>query len=251
MLSTLRARLAATPLTLTGLGRLLLRSPGTLLWLAALVVTGVVSDQLDDSTLGDHLLAASTNLANLTHQPVQVLFDSAIWDSHSVVWLLLVLGAVSWTVERWLGTTRWFVVLFGAHVVGTLISQGAVALQIAHGLAPASAEVVLDYGVSYALAGALGVLAYRLPTRWQALYVTVALADFTFPFWAPGHDPVTFTDLGHLVALLTGLAAYRLAPAPVVVTPEAEPPLDELVADALVDDRLVLEDAVPAGSNAD
>ena len=62
---------------------------------------------------------------------------------------------------------------------------------------------------------------------------------------------MTFTDLGHLVALLTGLAAYRLAPAAVDPAVEAEPPLDELVADSLVDERWVLEDAVPAGSPTD
>lgn len=249
MLSTLRARLAASPPTPAAIGRALLRAPGTLLWLTALVVTGLVSDELDDSTLGDRLLAASTNLENLVHRPVRVLVDSAIWDSHSVVWLLLVLGAVSWTVERWLGTGRWFAVLFGAHVIGTLISQGVVALQIAHGLAPSSAAVVMDYGVSYAMAGALGVLAYRLPARWQAVYVTVALADFTAPFWLPGHAPVTFTDLGHLVALLTGLAAFRLAPRPPDPVEAADPPLDDLVADSLVDDRLLVEGAVPTTSD--
>lgn len=251
MLSTLRARLAAQPPTVATVLGGLLRAPGTLLWLTALVVTGVLGEELSDQQLGDRLLAASTNLTNLAHQPVRVLVDSALWDGHAVWWLLLVLGSVSWTVERWLGTVRWFAVLFGAHVVGTLVSQGVVAMQVAHGLAPASAEVVLDYGVSYAMAGALGILAHRFPPRWQALYVTVALADFTFPFWAPGHPPVTFTDLGHLVALLTGLAAYRLAPAAVDPTAEAEPPLDELVADSLVDERLVLEDAVPAGSPTD
>ena len=241
MLSSLRARLAGSRPTPAGLARGLLRAPGTALWLAALVVTGVLSGELDDSSLGDRLLAASTNLQNLSHRPVRVLVDSALWDSHSVVWLLLVLGAVSWTVERWLGTPRWFAVLFGAHVAGTLISQGVVAVQIAHGLAPSSAAVVLDYGVSYAMAGALGVLTYRLSPRWRVLYVTVALADFTSPFWAPGHPPVTFTDLGHLVALLTGLAAYRLASHRTEPGAPAEPPLDELVADGFEDERVLVD----------
>ena len=239
------------PRTPRRLLRALATTPGTLLWITALLVTSAVGQELSEPALGDRLLAASTDLANLSDQPVRVLVDSALWDAHPMAWLVLVLGTVSWTVERWLGTGRWFAVLFGAHVAGTLVSQGVVALQIAHGLAPTSAEVVLDYGVSYALAGALGVLAHRLPLRWQALYVTVALADFTFPFWAPGHPPVTFTDLGHLVALLTGLAAYRLVPATVDPDAAAEPPLEELVTDSLVDDRLVLEGAVPAGGPAD
>jgi hypothetical protein len=101
------------------------------------------------------------------------------------------------------------------------------------------------------MAGALGVLAHRFPPRWQALYVAVALADFTFPFWAPGHPPVTFTDLGHLVALLTGLGAYRLAPRPVGTAVDAEPPLDELVSRSLVDERVLLDGAVPAGGATD
>ena len=226
---------------------MLLRAPGTVLWLAALVVTGVLSGELDERSLGDRLLAASTNLENLSHRPVRVLVDSALWDSHSVVWLLLVLGAVSWTVERWLGTPRWVAVLFGAHVIGTLVSQGVVAVQIAFGLAPSSAAVVLDYGVSYAMAGALGVLTYRLPPRWRVLYVAVALADFTFPFWAPGHAPVTFTDLGHLVALLTGLAAHRLAPRPGRSGGTADQELDALVADTLEGEHVLVDQATTVG----
>lgn len=233
---------AARPSTATragGLVRDVTRAPGTVLWLAALLVTRLMGDRLSEPALDDHLLAASTNLVNLSHQPVPVLVDSAIWDSHPLVWLLLVLGVVSWTVERWLGTARWFAVLFGAHVLGTLVSQGVVALQVSHGLAPVGAEVVLDYGVSYALAGALGVLTYRLPPRWQAVYAAALLADVTFPFWAPGQPPATFTDLGHLVALLTGLAVYRLAPRDRVAT--AEPAPDGLVTGSLVDDRLLAE----------
>ena len=248
MLSTPRARLATTPHTPRQLLRALATTPGTLLWITALVVTSVVGQELSESALGDRLLEASTDLANLSDQPVRVLVDSALWDAHPMAWLVLVLGTVSWTVERWLGTPRWFAVLFGAHVIGTLISQGVVALQIAHGLAPTSAAVVLDYGVSYAMAGALGVLTYRLPPRWQVLYVTVALADFTFPFWAPGHAPVTFTDLGHLVALLTGLAAYRLAPHRADLGAAAETPLEELVVGALEDDRVLVDPTAAVGS---
>ena len=93
MLSTLRARLAAQPPTVATVLGGLLRTPGTLLWLTALVVTGVVGEELSDQQLGDRLLAASTNLTNLAHQPVRVLVDSALWDGHAVWWLLLVLGS--------------------------------------------------------------------------------------------------------------------------------------------------------------
>lgn len=184
--------------------------PGTLVWLAALGVTTVLADRMSDAELAAVLTSQSTNLDNLASRPIEVMIGSAIWDGHAAWWFLLVFGAFHARVERWLGTWRWLTVVLGAHVVGTLISQGVVAIAIARGALPASMAGTDDYGVSYTLAGAIGVLAYRFAPTGRLWYAAAVLAVYSLPFWVPAFGPATFTDLGHLTALLTGLAAYPL-----------------------------------------
>jgi hypothetical protein len=93
-----------------------------------------------------------------------------------------------------------------AHVLATLISEGALLLAIRHGVARRSAVDTLDIGVSYALAGVIAVLTYRIAAPWRYAYLVVVFAVYGVPL-ATGR---TFTDLGHFTAVLIGLACYPL-----------------------------------------
>lgn len=60
--------------------------------------------------------------------------------------------------------------------------------------------------MSYALAGVVAVLAYRIAAPWRYLYLAGVLAVYGVPFVS---SP-TFTDFGHLLSVLIGLACYPL-----------------------------------------
>lgn len=73
-------------------------------------------------------------------------------------------------------------------------------------MAPHSAVNTLDIGVSYALAGVIAVLTYRIAAPWRYPYVAVVLVVYGVPL-VTGR---TFTDLGHFTSVLIGLGCYPL-----------------------------------------
>ncbi|MEU0633868.1 rhomboid-like protein [Streptomyces sp. NPDC005989] len=182
-------------------------APGTYIWLAALFVTTVIVHQMSPDFEEDFLRQRSTNIHELTEDPLRVLFASAFWTDGGH-WLPY---AVLYTVfhapaERWLGTLRWLAVALLAHVLASLASEGVLAWAIRHGHVPWSASNTLDIGVSYALAGVVAVLTYRIPRPWRYVYLFAVLVFYGIPLVA---GP-SFTDLGHFTAVLIGLACYPL-----------------------------------------
>ncbi|MFE7210921.1 rhomboid-like protein [Streptomyces sp. NPDC057611] len=182
-------------------------APGTYVWLLILFLTTVALHHMSPQFEEHFLRHRSTNLRELSNDPVRVLFSSAMWID-SGHWLPY---AVLYTVfhaqaERWLGTLRWLLVCLTAHVLATLISEGAVLWAIQRHMAPGSAVNTLDVGVSYALAGVMGVLAYRIAPPWRYLYLAAVLAFYAVSL-VTRH---TFTDLGHFAAVLIGLGCYPL-----------------------------------------
>ncbi|MFJ7998790.1 rhomboid-like protein [Streptomyces sp. NPDC096310] len=178
-------------------------APGTYLWLAALFVTTVALHWMSPDFEEDFLRQRSTNIHELSTDPVRVLIASAFWIDGGT-WLPY---AVLYTVfhapaERWLGTARWLAVVVLAHVGATLVSEGVLGWAVHHGHAPLSAVNTLDVGVSYALAGVIAVLTYRIPRPWHLPYLAVVLIFFGTPLIVGR----TFTDLGHFAAVLIGLA---------------------------------------------
>lgn len=172
-----------------------------------LFITTVAVHQMSPEFEQDFLRQRSTNIHELSSNPIRVLFASALWIDGGY-WLPY---AVLYTVfhaqaEHWLGTARWLAVCAAAHVLATLISEGALLLAIRHGVAPRSAVNTLDIGVSYALAGVIAVLTYRIPAPWRYPYVVAVLLVYGVPL-ATGR---TFTDLGHFTSVLIGLACYPL-----------------------------------------
>ncbi|MFJ2774131.1 rhomboid-like protein [Streptomyces sp. NPDC087300] len=182
-------------------------APGTYLWLGALFVTTVAMHSMSPEFEDEFLRQRSTNIHELSRNPVRVLISSAFWiDGSSWLPYAVLYSVFHASAERWLGTWRWLAVAALSHVLATLISEGVLALAIHHGAAPQSAVNTLDVGVSYALAGVVAVLTYRLPAPWRYGYLLAVLAVYG----APLVSGRTFTDLGHFTSVLIGLACYPL-----------------------------------------
>ncbi|MFB6656404.1 rhomboid-like protein [Streptomyces microflavus] len=184
-------------------------APGTYVWLAVLFVTTVLLHRMSPGFEEEFLRDRSTNLHELSQNPVRVLITSALWiDGGRWLPYAALFTVFHATAEHWLGTLRWLAVATAAHVVATLVSEGVLAWAIRQDHAPQSAANTLDVGVSYALAGVIAVLTYRVPRLWRYAYVFAVLVFYGIPLVADGR---TFTDVGHFTAVLTGLACYPLA----------------------------------------
>ncbi|WP_208900150.1 rhomboid-like protein [Streptomyces incarnatus] len=182
-------------------------APGTYVWLGVLFVTTVALHQMSPEFEQHFLRQRSTNIHELSRNPVRVLVASALWiDSGRWLPYILLYTVFHAPVERWLGTARWLAVCALAHVLATLISEGALLKAIRDGMAPHSAVNTLDVGVSYALAGVIAVLTYRIAAPWRYAYLLAVLVVFALPLT----EGSTFTDLGHFVSALIGLACYPL-----------------------------------------
>ncbi|MEU6775606.1 rhomboid-like protein [Streptomyces sp. NPDC046759] len=183
-------------------------APGTYVWLAVLFVTTVALHQMSPEFEQHFLRQRSTNIHELSRNPVRVLVASAMWiDSGRWLPYVVLYTVFHAPAERWLGTARWLAVCALAHVLATLISEGALLKAIRDGIAPHAAVNTLDIGVSYALAGMVGVLTYRIAVPWRYVYLIVVLSVFGLSL-TQGR---TFTGLGHFVSLLIGLACYPLS----------------------------------------
>lgn len=198
----------SAPVTwIRGAGSWIRSAPGTYVWLTALFVTTVIVHQMSPDFEQEFLRQRSTNIHELSQNPVRVLISSAFWIDGGE-WLPY---AVLYTVfhapaERRLGTLRWLTVAAASHVLATLVSEGVLAWAIRYGHAPETAANTLDVGVSYALAGVVAVLTYYVPRPWRYVYLFAVLVIYAVPLVT---GP-TFTDTGHFTAVLIGLACYPL-----------------------------------------
>jgi hypothetical protein len=182
-------------------------APGTYVWLSVLFVTTVALHHMSPEFEQDFLRQRSTNIHELSNDPGRVLLQSAMWiDSGHWLPYVVLYTVFHAQAERWLGTARWLMVCVAAHVLATLISEGALLRAIRDGMAPHSAADTLDIGVSYALAGVVAVLAYRIAVPWRYGYLAVVFVVYGLPL----ASTPTFTDLGHFTSVLIGLACYPL-----------------------------------------
>jgi hypothetical protein len=186
-------------------------APATFSWLAVLLVTTIVMNQFSPQFRRSFVLHRSTNLHELSHNPVRVLISSALWIDGGHWWPYLILyGVFHAPAERWLGTARWLAVVVVSHVGATYISQSVVYYDIRHGTAPPSAAYIPDIGVSYALAGVEGVLTFLIAAPWRYLYAAVLIVYYGDPVLR-NSGYTAFTDIGHFTALSLGLACFPLA----------------------------------------
>ncbi len=140
-------------------GSYLRSAPGTYVWLAVLFVSTVALHHMSPDFEEDLRVAVHEHPRAVGQPRTRVLITSAMWIDGGL-WLpyAVLFTAFHAQAERWLGTLRWLAVAVAAHVLATLISEGALLGAIKRGAAPHSAVDTLDIGVSYALAGVVGVL---------------------------------------------------------------------------------------------
>ncbi|MFI6866705.1 rhomboid-like protein [Nocardia sp. NPDC050406] len=158
---------------------------------------------------GDRLIfSASTNLANMRRDPIQVLVASAFWVDGPFPWeFIIVFLVVMAAAERWLGTLRWIFVFASGHIGATLITVTGIAHAVDRHVIPLRVAVASDVGPSYGISAVLAALTFRLRgwPRWAWLALLVLI------YGAAMVDGRTFTDYGHVLALLIGLMIGAVA----------------------------------------
>ncbi len=182
-------------------------SPATFLYLFVLSVTTWVLLGLTGDVVESILREHSTNLDQLRTNPVRVLIRSAFWvDGYLLLVWVVLFALVLAPAERWLGTVRWLLVFVAGHVGATLATAAGLWLAIRLKIAPTSLSDVIDVGVSYGFAALAAVFTYRLPPPGRWLWAGGLLAAACGAAIIGG----TFSDFGHLAAVMIGFAMYPI-----------------------------------------
>jgi hypothetical protein len=179
-------------------------------YVVAVTAAGLTCTLLPGRDQAAILRFASTNVHNLSHDPVGCLVASAFVPSGSVgAWPLLIALAMFGAVQA-LGNWRAAAVCAAGHVVGTLVSEGIVAYRVAHGTLPGAARYIVDVGPSYVVVTAIAVAV--LCGGWLAR--GAALADLALLVFAgdifSGLSRLDVAAVGHTTALAVGVVAGGL-----------------------------------------
>ena len=153
---------------------------------------------------------ASTNVADLEHEPIGPLVLSAfIGPGYLLLWPVLIALAV-FGASRAFGNARTALICVAGHVVGSLVSEGIVAYRVDAGQLPVTDRYLTDVGPSYVVVSAI-VIAVMCGT-WLAR--AAAALDFAV-LVVGGHifgglSHLQVSAVGHLTALVTAAAAVTL-----------------------------------------
>ncbi|WP_198406883.1 rhomboid-like protein [Nocardia terpenica] len=154
------------------------------------------------------ILSLSTNLHNMRRDPLQVLVASAFWTDGGLPWVgILGFLTVMAFAERWLGTLRWILVFATGHVGATLIVVTGISYAVHHRLIPVKVAVAPDVGSSYGSSAVLAALAFHLRGTPRLLWIGGLVGWYLFGVWRGR----TFTDYGHLTAIVIGLLVGAIA----------------------------------------
>jgi hypothetical protein len=149
---------------------------------------------------------ASTNIANLHHDPLGSLVVSAlIPGGEFAAWPFLIAIAL-FGANRVLGNWRTVLVCVAGHLLGTLVSEGIAAYRISQGLLPESAAHIIDIGPSYVVVAAITVAILYGP--WPVR--TLAAVDLLLLIFGGGiFDGLTSFEVaavGHTTSILVAAA---------------------------------------------
>ena len=153
---------------------------------------------------------ASTNVANLEHEPAGPLVLSAfVGPGYFLVWPVLIALAL-FGANRALGNVKTALICVAGQVVGTVVSEGIVAHRVDAGQLPAADRYLTDVGPSYVVVSAI-VIAVVCGT-WLAR--AAAALDFAVLVFGghifAGLSQLDVSAVGHLTALLTAAAGVTL-----------------------------------------
>jgi len=188
-------------------GRFISGAPLTFTWLLALLVTSLIQHSLSDEQRHRVLLHRSTNLHHLATDPLRVLFSSLMWIDGVWWWPYLIAFCIFLVpTERWLGSLRWLAVGLLAHVIATYVGEGVLYWAVSRSNVSPKLINASDVGVSYFVAGIMGVLTYHIVRPWRWVYCAIMIATFAIMM---AFDP-DFTAIGHFCAVMVGLVCYPL-----------------------------------------
>jgi hypothetical protein len=193
-------------------------APATYGYLGVLLVTGVVLARLSDPLADRLLLAQSTNLHHLAHDPVRVLFGSAFWapGRYDLLTSAILYTLVLAPVERRIGSWRTIAVFGIGHVGATLITGAGLWVALRFDAVERSIVNVRDVGTSYGFFAVAAAMTYLLTRALRAPYAVALVAYLATTAVISGG----FGDYGHLTAMALGFASYPLvsrASGPVVI----------------------------------
>jgi hypothetical protein len=179
-------------------------------YLACFLITELVYARLSPDGQARLLAWASTDVANLEHEPAGPLVVSAfVSPGYLLTWPVLIALAL-FGANRALGNVRTALVCLAGHVVGSLVSEGIVAYRVDAGQLPAADRYLTDVGPSYVVVSAI-VIAVLCGT-WLAR--ALAVVDFAILVFAGdifgGLSQLDVAPVGHLTAMLTAAAATGL-----------------------------------------
>ncbi|BBB41640.1 putative transmembrane protein [Mycobacteroides abscessus subsp. bolletii] len=181
----------------------------TIGYAAALVAVAVVL-VIEGPRMQDRVVAhASTNLHNLHQGHLGTLIGSAfVTDAGPIyLWLPGLMSILALAELQWRSGRLALTFVLG-HIGATLIVGLGLAFAVWLHWAPVSIARASDVGMSYGTAAVLGALTFSIPPRWRTSWVwgwiTIGLVAIVCN--------QTFTEVGHLTALLLGMLGARLAP---------------------------------------
>jgi membrane associated rhomboid family serine protease len=201
---------------------MLRRFPMPILFIMAFcAVSSVYAYGLEPSDQRYLVASTATNLVNLRTDPLFTLIASA-FVSEAVPWMWVILAIIGlFPVVHRFGNLRALLLIAAGQVIGTLVSEGLLAVRIEAGTAPGSMRLLDDVGPSYVIAAALvATILYgaepvvrtarhghwlfdRVRSRWWRLGAALSLA-FLAPHLFGGIDQLEVAAVGHLVAMVTG-----------------------------------------------
>ena len=187
--------------------RVLLRRYGfAVAYLAGFVAAELAYTLLDPDAQARLIAWASTNVANLEHEPAGPLLVSAfVAPGFFAAWPVLI-GLAVFGANRALGNARTALVCLAGHVIGSLVSEGILAYRIDAGQLSAANRHITDVGSSYVVLSAV-VIALACGGRLARVLAAVDLVVLVFPGQIfGGLSQLDVPAVGHLTAALTAAA---------------------------------------------
>jgi len=172
------------------------------------VVLLATSTWLETSSAGyeHHVLQQmSTDIWHLSHDPWVVLPASAFFTTGGLAYAIAGALVCMGLLEREAGLLITLLVAVSAHLIGTGVSEGVLAIRVATHDLPSTARHAIDVGPSYALvACATCVIAWRKAWPQSRVICAVGLIPvFVFTAW---RIPFGAVDaVGHLTAACVGV----------------------------------------------
>lgn len=184
-------------------------TPFTLCYGLVLVATTLFITFGDPAVVTRWLAGSSTDVENLTHEPLFVLFASALFYKGALlsvftVGFVLVLTAL----ERRIGGWRTAAVFLAGHLFATLATQLTVATAVALGHLPESSRSRFDYGIEYGVLACAAALAGVLRLVWLRWVLVLGIGTMLVSNLVSLTDPVD--DWGGLLAFLMGITLWPL-----------------------------------------